>query len=80
MVRPTLCTFFTYFLSCSPTFVMPKILSVVATEGIGNISVDFCYPVPNFKFKWRFRGIEGKDVGVGINKLAIFPYCNPFYF
>ena len=71
-VRTILFTFFTYLFSCASTFRGPKLLAVVAMEGIGNISVDLRYHVPNFKYKWGLRGIEGKDVGVGVNKSVIF--------
>ena len=71
--------FFTYSLSCALTFVLPKLLSGVATEWIGDISVNLYFYVPNFKFRWRLRSIEGKDVGVSVNKLIIFSYCHPFY-
>ena len=59
---------------------MLNLLTAIVTEAIENISVDLCYHVLNFKFRWEFRGIEGKDVSVGVNKLDIFPDCNPFYF
>ena len=72
VVRIILFTYFTYLFSCASTFRVPKLLAVVAMEGIGNISVELRYHVPNFKFKWGFRGIEGKDVGVGVNKSVIF--------
>ena len=80
MVRTILSTFFTYFLSSAQTFRVPKLLAVVATDGIGDISVNSHYHVPNFKVSWGLRGIEAKNVGVGVNKLVIFCYCNPFYF
>ena len=78
VVKTILSIFFTYFLSCSSTFVTLKLSAVVATEGIWNISVNLCYHVPNFKFRWGFRSIEGKDVGLGVHELVIFPYCNLF--
>ena len=77
MVRTILSTFFTYSLSCALTFMVPKPLADVVMEGIGNISVNFHFLL-NFKFRWGFRSNEGKDVGVGVNKLVIFSYCNLF--
>ena len=60
------------------TFVVPKLLAVVVMAGIGNISFNLRYHVPDFKYRRGFKVIESKDVGVGVNKLVIFSYGNLF--
>ena len=70
-------TFFAYSLY-APIFLVPKLFTVVASKWIGKICVNLHYHLTNFKFRWRFGSIEGKDVGVGVSKLVIFSYCHLF--
>ena len=64
--------FFSYCFLYTPAFVVSKLLAVVESEWVRDISVNFHYHIANLKFSWRFRGVESKDVSIGVIKLVIF--------
>ena len=62
MVRTILSTLFSFF--CTD-FHGGQTFDNCRNGGDWGYKYQLCHQVLNFKFRWVFKGFEGKDVGIG---------------